>query len=81
MGIGCLSAYLAYPVAFRLRRSKYVKKAAIRISTTAATESDDVAIPCPPKGESVSLENDAYPYHEEFVTQHEKVNNMYAESE
>ena len=63
-----------------MRTSKKVKKTAIKISTPAATERDEVPISCPPDTEVVDLERETYTYREETVTELKELNNMYARS-
>jgi hypothetical protein len=73
-----IAPYPEYPVAVRSRTSKTVKKMAIRMSTPAATESDEVAIPCSPDAEVIGLERETYTYREETVTEHKELNSVYA---
>ena len=76
-----VAPYLEYPVAVRSRTNMTVKTMAIKMSTTAATERDEVAILCSPNAEVVGLEHEIYAYHEETVTEHKELNGVYARGE
>jgi hypothetical protein len=67
-------------VAVRSRISKNAKKTAIRMSTPAATESDEVAISCPPDADVVGFEREICTYHEKAVTEHNELESVYAGS-
>lgn len=64
-----------------MRISKNVKKTAIRISDPAATDSDEVATSYSFNAEVASLEHKTNTYHEKSVTEHSKLDSMYAGGE
>jgi hypothetical protein len=79
-GTWALRAYLENAVVVRLRTSKNVKTAAIKMSTPAAIERDEVPISCPADTEVVGLEHETYTYREETITELKELNNVYTRS-
>ena len=75
-----MHAYLAKPVGVRSRRSKNVKKAAIRISTPAATESVMVARVCPDDTEVFRSAHITDSYRKWIFTEHGEGNSLYTGS-
>lgn len=72
--------YLAIGVAARLRRSKNVRKMAIKTSIPAATVRHTVAMFCAPDGKVFDSEHKTYPYRKVIVAELDGRNNLYAGS-
>ena len=71
-----MHTHLTKPMAARSRTSKKVRQIAIRISTPAETERYKVDRVCPTEVEVFSSEDEIYPYHKYFFTEHAELDSM-----